>query len=56
MKDRIKQVKEQFQKSGVKENFPGFEEKENEITMRDGVKLHTIYYFPKEEKKEAQRR
>lgn len=56
MKDRIKQVKEQFQKSGVKENFPGFEEKENGITMRDGVKLHTIYYFPKKEKKEEQRR
>lgn len=24
-------------------------EKENQIEMRDGVKLHTIYYFPKED-------
>ena len=44
----LKRVEEQFAKSGVSESCAAFERKENQIVMRDGVKLHTIYYFPKE--------
>ena len=45
----VKRVEEQFAKSGVSESCAAFERKENQIEMRDGVKLHTIYYFPKED-------
>lgn len=45
----VKRVEAQFEKSGVSENCAAFERKENQIEMRDGVKLHTIYYFPKED-------
>lgn len=47
----VKRIEEQFAGSGVEECFETFEEKEDQITMRDGVKLHTIYYFPKMQKK-----
>ena len=45
----VKRVEAQFEKSGVSESCAAFERKENQIEMRDGVKLHTIYYFPKED-------
>ena len=41
----VKRVEAQFEKSGVSENCAAFERKENQIEMRDGVKLHTIYYL-----------
>ena len=49
LKAAVKRVEEQFAKSGVSESCAAFERKENQIEMRDGVKLHTIYYFPKED-------
>lgn len=42
----VKRVEEQFAKSGVSESCAAFERKDSQIEMRDGVKLHTIYYFP----------
>ena len=44
----VKRVEEQFAKSGVSESCAAFERKDSQIEMRDGVKLHTIYYFPRE--------
>ena len=44
----VKRVEEQFAKSGVSESCAVFERKDSQIEMRDGVKLHTIYYFPRE--------
>ena len=44
----VKRVEEQFAKSGVFESCAAFERKDSQIEMRDGVKLHTIYYFPRE--------
>lgn len=41
----VKRVEEQFAKSGVSESCAAFERKDSQIEMRDGVKLHTIYYF-----------
>ena len=43
----VKRVEEQFAKSGVSESCAAFERKDSQIEMRDGVKLHTIYYFPR---------
>ena len=43
----VKRVEAQFAKSGVSESYAAFERKEKQIEMRDGVKLHTIYYFLK---------
>ena len=40
----VKRVEAQFAKSGVSESYAAFERKEKQIEMRDGVKLHTIYY------------
>lgn len=44
----VKRVEAQFAKSGVSESCAAFERKDSQIEMRDGVKLHTIYYFPRE--------
>lgn len=41
----VKRVEAQFAKSGVSESYAAFERKEKQIEMRDGVKLHTIYYL-----------
>lgn len=41
----VKRVEAQFAKSGVSESYAAFERKDSQIEMRDGVKLHTIYYF-----------
>ena len=43
----VKRVEAQFAKSGVSESCAAFERKDSQIEMRDGVKLHTIYYFSK---------
>ena len=48
LKAAVKRVEEQFAKSGVSESCAAFERKDSQIEMRDGVKLHTIYYFPRE--------
>ena len=51
----VKRVEEQFAKSGVSESCAAFERKDSQIEMRDGVKLHTIYYFPREGDQEKTR-
>ena len=51
----VKRVEAQFAKSGVSESYAAFERKEKQIEMRDGVKLHTIYYFPKEDTAEEKK-
>ena len=51
----VKRGEAQFAKSGVSESYAAFERKEKQIEMRDGVKLHTIYYFPKEDTAEEKK-